>query len=304
LVDYPVAYTQYGYDECVAIDPSLKDRLKIINHGVDTNVFKPVDKAIVDKFRHIYFESQADDKFLITNVNRNQARKDTARTLQAFSILKKQVPEAMLYMHMKFDDVAYDLREVARAYDLQMGVDFMVPKDFSEHDGISVEMVNLIYNASDCIISTTLGEGWGLSSTEAMATKTPAVFPNNTSLKEIFADGRGLLVECGRTINDWFVLSQDNERLRPLTNVVDMVTKIKWLRDNKDSKEVKDMIEKAYSHTLSTWDWSIIGEQWRSLFRDILATREAKIGRNSPCPECLKIGKSIKYKNCTEHGRR
>lgn len=301
IVDYPVAYTQYGYDECVAIDPKLKDRLKIINHGVDTEAFHPLPKDEVLKFRHDYFEGMADDKFLIVNVNRNQPRKDTARTLQAFAILKKQVPEAMLYMHMKHDDVAYDLREVGRLYDLQMGVDFLVPHDFSENSGVEIGVMNLIYNSADCIVSTTLGEGWGLSSSEAMATKTPAVFPNNTALKEILGDGRGLLVESGKTINDWFVLGSDNERLRPLTNVIDLVNKLKWLRDNKNSQEVTDMVEKAYKQAVECWDWKVIGQQWRDLFKTVLSTKEVKVGRNDWCPGCLKDGTQIKYKKCTIH---
>ncbi len=305
LFDAPVVYTEYGKAECLKIDPELKDRLRVIPHGIDTSVFKPLaDRKLVEKFRHDYFLGFADDKFLITNVNRNQPRKDIARTLAAFKYVKQQVPEALLYLHMKSNDVAYNVKEVARNYELIPEKDFVVPDNFDEHTGFSEDIVNLIYNSSQAVVSTTLGEGWGLSITEAMATKVPVVAPDHTSIAEILADGRGLLAKAGSNISEWITIQADNERMRPLTNIADMVEKIVYLRNNYKSPEVQGMIEKAYQHVTENWTWDKIGQTWRDLLYDLASSEKVvKVGRNDPCPECLKQGKTVKYKHCKEHFR-
>lgn len=293
--DIPVVYTKYGYDECIKKDHTIENKLKIINHGINEKVFYPADKETVEAFRKDYFMGLADDKFLVVNLNRNQPRKDIARTMMMFKLLKQRIPNALLYLHMKSNDVAYDLHEVARNFELTPDKDYIVPKDFNEHDGIDVRLVNLIYNSADVLVTTTLGEGWGLSLTEAMACKCPIVAPNHTSITEILADNRGLLVDSGRSTTDWVVLSSDNERLRPVTNVADMVEKVVWVRDNPE--KVKEMTENAYKYLISHWTWDIIGQQWRNLFKStLLAPKIEKVGRNDPCP----CGSGKKWKHC--HG--
>ncbi|NCY12365.1 MAG: glycosyltransferase, partial [Burkholderiaceae bacterium] len=47
-----------------------------------------------------------------------------------------------------------------------------------------------MYNASDLYVTTTLGEGWGLTLTEAMATRTPVICPISTSFIEMTDNGK------------------------------------------------------------------------------------------------------------------
>ena len=293
LADIPVVYTQYGYDESVKLVPALKDKLVIIPHGVETNIFKPVDEQTKKEFRHKYFVGMADDKFLVTNVNRNQPRKDIARTMRGFADFKKQAPEALLYLHMKNVDVAYTIDEVAREFGLIPEKDYITPKDFNEHDGYPPEIVNLIYNVSDVVVTTSLGEGWGLSMTEAMAAKTPVIAPNHTSLTEMLADDRGLLVEAGRTTSEWIMLQLDNERARPLTNIPDFVEKLMQVRNNRQA--AKERAEKAFEFVTSNWTWEIVGQMWRDLFKEAnIVEKKIKIGRNDWCF----CGSGKKYKHC------
>ncbi len=68
-----------------------------------------------------------------------------------------------------------------------------------------------IYNAADLLLSTSLGEGWGLPLTEAMACGTPVAGPKHTSVAEILGDGtRGLCLPLGAPD----VMPADNNRLR------------------------------------------------------------------------------------------
>lgn len=262
-IDYPVAYTEYAKAETQKIDPEIEPR--VIYHGTNLDDFYyNTNRKDVATFRTNYFEGRADDKFLLTNINRNQPRKDVVRSMMILQELKKRGhKDILLYLHMAHDDAGGNLLVMANDFNLKLGEDFLLPspKAFHVNNGLPIEVINLIYNTSDCLLSTTLGEGWGLSITEAMATKTPVVAPDNTSLHEMLADNRGYLVPSGANNSMWFNLgSGDNERMRPLTDVdkaCDAIEKIK-------AGELPD-IEGAYQWARDH-SWDNICKEWLDVF--------------------------------------
>ena len=264
LVDYPVTYTKYAAKLIVGIDPYLGGKLKIIYHGTNFKDFNYIeDRKKVAEFRKQYFSGKADGRFLLTNVNRNQIRKDPIRNFMLLDELKRRGKRPILYLHMSHEDVGGNLLVMADNFGLKLQEDYILPSPrfFSVNQGIPVEALNLIYNASDALISTTLGEGWGLSITEAMAAKTPIIAPDNTSLHEMLADNRGKLVKSGSNPSLWITLgSGDNERMRPLTDVEDMADKVLEVMDGK----LPD-IEGAYKWARSQ-TWEDICKAWIEVF--------------------------------------
>ena len=260
LADIPVAYTQFGKTETTRVNPDAAP--KVIYHGVNTRDFYPIDG--IARFRATYFKDHA-DKFIVTNVNRNQPRKDIPRTIAAFAEFRKYRPNTFLYLHMNPDDVGGNVLEMAANWGLVLNKDFMVPNNFNTYDGLPIDTLNQIYNASDVVITTTLGEGWGLTTTEAMATKTPVLIPDNTALSEIGAEGRARLVKCG---HDFCCLGAiDFNRYRPLTDINDMVDALIDCHDNRE--KYKAMAEKAYQW-VTTLSWDAICKQWIKVFEDAL----------------------------------
>lgn len=295
MADYPVSYTEYGKRESIKKVPELESKLRVIPHGVDTKVFFPLSDEEKKEFRSKYFKGKADGKFLITNVNRNQPRKDLMRTLQMFHTFQRANQDAgVLYLHCKREDVGGNIYEIARRLDLDPDVDFILPaEDFNEHDGYPTEVLNAIYNVSDVVITTTMGEGWGLSMTEAMACKTAVVAPDHTSLSEILADGRGTLVGAGKRLSEWQMQIQDNERIRPVVDVGEFMDKVGSIYRNREIG--KKTAETAYNWIKGVIDWEIVGEEWRKVFAEAEEIKKAvSIGRNDPC-HC---GSGKKYKNC------
>jgi glycosyltransferase involved in cell wall biosynthesis len=194
------------------------------------------------------------------------------------------------------------------------------PTEFDVNKGVPLEVLNKIYNAADCLLTTTLGEGWGFINTEAMAVKRPILAPNNTAITEILGiDGedislealnnnyskwRGVPLPCGTTSSEFVCQGVvDNERLRPLTNVDEAVKRLDWVYNS--PARVKTMVDNAYEW-IKGKDWDIVCQDWVSLFdkayQGVLEVRKLghrKIGgeRNDICPIC-----DVKFKKCP-HGK-
>jgi glycosyltransferase involved in cell wall biosynthesis len=274
LVDFPVVYTEYGKRLVLDIDPTLANRLKVIYHGTNLEEFQVVeDKQQVADFRKRYFAGRADGKFLITNVNRNQVRKDPMRNFMVLNELRRRGrDDAVLYLHMSHDDAGGNILVMADHFGFKLQEDYILPspKFFNENRGIPVEALNLIYNCSDALFTPTLGEGWGLSLTEAMATKLPIVAPENTSVAEILADNRGFLAKSGSNPSLWTTLgSGDNERMRPLLDVEDAATQLEKIMDG-----ILPDIDKAYAWARQ-YNWQSICQEWANVFD--IAAHEARL---------------------------
>jgi hypothetical protein len=166
--DSIVAYTEYGRKEVLKHKPELKKKIKVIPHGNNSKHFFPLPQNEVLEFRKEYFGKNA-DKFIITNINRNQPRKDIPTTIFSFIEAKKQweenqiEKEPFLYLHMHpKDPMGWDIRCILAQTDLIESKDFKILDIHLANNGASIEMLNKIYNASDVYLTTTLGEGWGL----------------------------------------------------------------------------------------------------------------------------------------------
>jgi glycosyltransferase involved in cell wall biosynthesis len=216
------------------------------------------------------------NRFIITNLNRNQGRKDVSRTFMILKELRDRgYEEPFLYMHMQETDFGGSIIEQSKNFGLELEKDWILPNpgQFSAHMGFPIDVVNSLYNVSDAYITTCMGEGWGLSITEAMATKTPIIVPNNTSLPEITGNGeRGWLVDSGATPSHWIIKENDNDRIRPLMNVEKAADAIIEIMENKDGI-VEKKVEAAYAWAKEL-TWKNVMKDWVSIFNK--ATNKSK----------------------------
>lgn len=271
IMDFPVVYTNFGKAETLKWAPKLEEKLGVIYHGNNFSEFNYLsDRAAVKKARQEFFKGKTEGRFLITNVARNQIRKDILHSLLTIRELRKTKPEALLYLHMSDQDQGGIISAYADQLGLTREEDYIVPFVFNK--GAGIEVVNLIYNFSDMLLSTTHGEGWGLPITEAFATKTPVVAPNNTSLMEIGADQRAILVDC----DDYHTYSfADNCRVRPVINYKQAAVKIEQYMDG----ELKVDTKGAYNW-LKDYSWENVGQAWDQILKQ--AYRLGQNRRNAP----------------------
>jgi glycosyltransferase involved in cell wall biosynthesis len=264
--DEVVTYTEYakGVMKPLVSETQFK-KIKVIPHGCDTTNFFPLNDFEKSKLKEEKFGA---DKFVFGSVNRNSARKDLASLIIGFAMFKhKNQADAILYLHCNpLDPSGINVYRLCERVGLEVGKDVIVPTDFNENKGFSESELNKIYNSFDCFITTTTAEGWGLTITEAMATKTLVICPKHTSLAEISDNGLN-------TLNFMFdqqsVFVNDFEKIRFTTNPKEVVTLLEVVYGlHKEPEELKDMvkakIENAYKK-VSGMKWETIAKKFKDI---------------------------------------
>lgn len=264
-IDNIVSYTEFGKRALMETLTDRGDDISVIPHGANIRDFFPMNNVReLEEFKRNYFGDYA-DHFIITNLNRNQQRKDIPRTIRAFKKFREHVPESILYLHMAQNDQGWNLPEVCAVEGLSTSSDVIFPQNFGPNQGYPREIVNALYNCSDVIVSTTLGEGFGLSWLEAMAAKVPIIMPRNTAMEEFITDDIGYLMDSGSNESLWTVLPHDNEVQRPLVDVDDMVEKLLHVYNNRE--EANEKADNAYNWIVQEMDWQgPIAKKWVELF--------------------------------------
>lgn len=169
-----------------AIKGGLKKNVAtdVIPLGVDTDVFKPGDQVAA---RHkLGIQSMVpDDSFIVLNVNRNQTRKRLDLTIMYFAewIIKQKIRDAYLYMHvLPGSTVAIDCDRLARYCGVEDRLILAEPKDI--YNGAPEEYVVAANQAADVYLTTSLGEGFGLTALEAAACAKPVIAGNYAAIAE------------------------------------------------------------------------------------------------------------------------
>jgi len=265
-VTIPVVYSQYGYDEVVKKMPELKDRLAIMPHGVDPKIFFPLDKndSRVIGLKKLYGIPL--DKKVITFIGRNQRRKNIGQLLIIYRDLKKEYKDAVLVLHTARDEAKFghgwNLVNACETLELEIGKDVFFPlQDFPTGAGTyDPQTMNVLYGMSDVIVSTTLGEGWGLCNTEAFATARPLIVPSNSVHTELCQNGKyGLDIPIGEDM----IIYSDNDVLRKAADPVLFKNAIIDVLTNPEKYE--PMVQAAYHRALSEFNWSILMPKWLNL---------------------------------------
>ena len=193
-LDTAIFYTQFGLEE--ARKGGFTGRSLVIPHGVHKDRFTPMDR---DECRKVYgLNVIGDDYFLFGNVNRNQPRKRQDLSIEYFKNFLDEtgVEDAFLYLHCAADDIGYDIDNLAKYYGVQ-GKVWMPYSKYTVFHQITDKMMPVMYNCLDVQISTTTGEGWGLTNAEAAACGKPQILPDFAALGEwAGAEDIALMVPC------------------------------------------------------------------------------------------------------------
>lgn len=161
-----------------------------VPHGVDTKVYKPRDMKESRKALGL-----PEDAFLVGMVAANKGvppRKAFPQNIIAFAALKKQHPDAVLYLHTddgtRGGDVV-NLVEYCLSVGLQPGKDVWFPDQYANMVGLPDEYMVTAYSAMDVHMLVSMGEGFGVPLIEAQACGTPVIVGDWTAMSELCLSG-------------------------------------------------------------------------------------------------------------------
>lgn len=189
-----IFWTQFGRNEALRGGMRKTMPTDVIPLGVDTDVFKPGDRVAAR--RKLGLAEVPEDAFIVLNVNRNQARKRLDLSILYFAewINSRTIRDAYLYLHvLPGSTVALDCDQLAFYCGVEDRLILADPKD--KFNGAPEEYVVAANQAANAYLTTTLGEGFGLTAFEAAASALPVIAGNYAALGE-YGLGSFMLTEC------------------------------------------------------------------------------------------------------------
>jgi len=196
--DTVIGYTQFAIDELRK--SGMTANSVIIPHGVDRKLFSPVNK--VEARSKLGMNP---DWFVVGCTNRNQPRKRLDLAVKYFAeFAKDKSDNVKFYYHGGLKDQGWDIIQLAKYYGIGDDRLIITSPNITAGKGIPREMMKFMYSSHDVHISTTLGEGFGLTQAESMACGVPQIVPQWSALDEWcrFDDGSPsvLYVPCTTTL--------------------------------------------------------------------------------------------------------
>jgi D-inositol-3-phosphate glycosyltransferase len=172
-------YSDFGHRE--AAQAGFRGARHVISHGIATDRWRPVTRTIARDLLDLPVPSRA---FIVGNINRNQPRKRLDVTMQYFAEWTRQhkVSDAWLLLHCAKQDTGWDLESLARHHGIADRL--LLTGGSTMHDAVDPAKLQLVYSALDVQVTTTLGEGWGLTTMEGMACGVPQLVPDWAALGE------------------------------------------------------------------------------------------------------------------------
>lgn len=178
------------------VDPSTRPLVGVVGHGVDVAAFHPFPELVAAGFdararasakRRVFPDLPDPERsFVVLNASRPSERKRLDLTLAGFAEFARDKPARVrLCLHQAVHSPSDRAELLERIGALGMGervdIDPMGDRCLDDAE------LNLLYNACDVGLSTSMGEGWGLVSCEHAAAGGAQIVPRHSACGEIWA---------------------------------------------------------------------------------------------------------------------
>jgi D-inositol-3-phosphate glycosyltransferase len=263
--------------EAMGVADAESARIAVIPHGVDTGAFRPL-VTVHGKpdfagsrlaARQLLFPERPEmaDAFIVLNANRNQPFKRIDLCLEGFAEFARGKPwNVFIYLHMASRPAVPG--EIVLVDQLGIRNRVLPASSPTEHPALPDDELNIIYNACDVGINTSVREGWGLVSFEHAAAGAAQIVPDHTACAELWAGCAMLLEteppdETGNLLGEWF-LNEGTVKPASVAAAVESLYSDGALRAH--------MAQKAYENAMRPeYRWEAIGERWCALLEEELA---------------------------------
>jgi glycosyltransferase involved in cell wall biosynthesis len=212
----------------------VKREVKVIQVGVDTELFKP-NQSLEKKHGKVFTEKC----YAILTVARLHKYKGIEYLIVAMRLLR-EMPEAKLYILGKGVEEE-NLKSLVKTLDLERKVEFI-------REAIPNYEMPFLYRECDVYVQPSIIEPYGIAVLEAMACGKPVVGTKVGGMLDTIKDGEtGFLVEPG--------------------NAKEIADRIRILRDEDKRAE---MGKKARKRVVENFDWWVIAKRYQEVVEDLL----------------------------------
>lgn len=265
VVSKVVAYTEFGKTEILKAAPQLEDKMLVIPHGVNTDVFFKINMPQIEIKKAVYagFGEDFYNSFIFLSASRNQPRKRLDILLESFKLFSEDKPENVkLYLHCGLSDSHLKLKRMVTRLKVDNRIIFTSNED--DLQSVPESKLNLIYNATDVGMNTSMGEGFSLTQIEHAVTGAPQIVPNHSAMRELYSD-------CGLLVNPTmnFVFDKGVNTTGKLVRPEDVAKEMELIYTNK--KLYSDLsLKSIVKFSDEKYSWKYISSQWNQLFKEVL----------------------------------
>jgi glycosyltransferase involved in cell wall biosynthesis len=243
---------------------------EMVYHGVDPERFWPVSEKPITVSTGETLQTKREckkafgldaDGFLILRVDSNSGRKDYAATIKALIPVMKRHRDVQVWFHcdpMKGTG-ASNLNMIISKYE-GMAKRFFFPGMHSSFQGWPEQDLNALFSAADMFVSTSRGEGFGLTLAEAASAGLPIVAQNVSAIPEVVGPG-GVLVDSTMRIT---VPSGEDVCLPDVdafTNAIERLYESSGAR--------RDLGQAGRRHVLESFSWDRATQQFDEFIRGL-----------------------------------
>jgi glycosyltransferase involved in cell wall biosynthesis len=260
----PVAMSAFGARQI--------DTDTVIPHGVDSELFHPLSEGpltlstgavVTTKEEAKVAFGYEPDGFLILRVDRNSIRKDFGSTWQAVVPAMRAHPDIHTHLQCQGNDPAGGpIFPAMWSRDGETMDRFHLPAEetYNTFRGWPVSDLVALYNAADVFVTTSMGEGFGLTIAEAMACGVPVIAQDCSAISELVEDA-GVLIQPAGTLTAPAGHDLHTANVELFTDAIELLYRSPDLRAEMGANGRRRIVE------LFSWDQAAAG--FDRLIRDI-----------------------------------
>ncbi|HEU0081531.1 MAG TPA: glycosyltransferase family 4 protein, partial [Bradyrhizobium sp.] len=278
--DRVVVYTEFAKSEFEAAFARLGEKrggefpaVDVIPHGIDRDRFFPFPQLLQASFassaragakRDVFAGlAEPENSFIVLNASRPDIRKRIDLTIEGFARFADGKPgNVRLCLHHAVagpEPVQDQIRGLIRGPGLADRI-MLNPLAAGVADDATL---NLLYNACDAGINTSMGEGWGLVSFEHGAAGGAQIVPAHSACTELWR-GRGELIEPARRyIPEFSVLEMAEVSADGVAQALENLYR--------DPQHRRQLAQAAYRSAINPdYSWDSIAARFDDLFAKIV----------------------------------
>jgi len=249
-IDKVLTYTDWGLDVLRKEGQGNINLIKAAGSGVDIEHFKQQNKSACRDALCI-----EDDRFIILTVMRNQTRKLFPDLFKTFRQFLEQAPspiaaKSYLYVHSRQPDISWNFNELIQEHgighrtlfsyvchacravfsSLYRGTRCTCTACGQEKaempgvlNGVSPNVLSLIYNSADAYVQYSVSEGFGMSMPEAAACGVPVFAVDYSAMTDVVRKLNGFPIRVERMFREQNVGAD-----RAYPNNQDLLNKLVW----------------------------------------------------------------------------